>query len=392
MRRLVPWIIAALVVAGLVWAFLPQPVAVELAEIGPRTIEVMVEEEGEAQIREVFTVSATIAGKLHRLNLHAGDPVIAGQTVVAEIGPVAPALLDARARAVAEAGVQAAKAAVDLARAQLAQAEATLEFMATEARRSTALFDRGAIAERVLDNAVLEEKTAAAARDSAQANLTVRERELESARAVLEAADNGGTESCCIKLTAPVSGRVLRVVTENEQVVQPGQPIVEIGDPADLEIAVDLLSRDAVRVAAGAKAVITGWGGAPLAAHVRRVDPSAETRVSALGIDEQRVEVILDLDGAAEDRQLLGHGYRVIAQIALWRGEDVLAIPIGALFRDGSDWASFVAVDGRVELRSIMLGERNGDYAQVLEGLQAGDQVILHPSDQIAEGVRIVAD
>jgi HlyD family secretion protein len=391
LRRLVPWLVAAAVLAALVWAFLPQPVPVELAEVGPRSIEVAVEEEGEARIREVFTVSATIAGKLQRTGLHAGDPVTAGETVVASIGPAAPALLDARSRAVAEAGVEAALSAIDLVRAQVAQAEATLDFMTGEAERATELFDRATIARRILDNAILQQRTAEAARDSALANLTMRERELESARAVLDATEQGGPEGCCVTLTAPVSGRVLRVVTENEQVVQPGQPILEIGDPSNLEVVVELLSRDAVRVAAGAAARITGWGGPALAARVRRVDPSAETRVSALGIDEKRVQVILDLDGAPEDWALLGHGYRVIVGIELWRGDDVLSVPIGALFRDGSDWAVFVAEDGRATLRRIMLGERNGTAAQVLDGLQPGEQVILHPSDRVAEGVRIAS-
>jgi HlyD family secretion protein len=392
MRRLIPWLVAAVVIAGLIWAFLPQPVPVELAEVGPRDIAVTVEEEGEARIREVYTVSATIGGKLNRIDLHAGDPVAARETTVALIGPSAPALLDARARAVAEAGIEAALAAVDLAKAQLMQAEATLEFMATEARRSEQLFERSAISQRMYDNAVLDRKTAEAARDSASANLAVRERELESARATLDTAGDRSPDSCCVRLTAPVSGRVLKVITEDEQVVVPGQPILEIGNPANLEIVVELLSRDAVRVGNRAKAVITGWGGPPLSAHVSRVHPSAETTVSALGIDEQRVEVVLDLEGSAEDRHLLGHGFRVIAQIEIWKGEDILAIPIGALFRDGADWVTYVAADGRAELRSITLGARNSEYAEVMDGLQAGEQVILHPSDQVTEGVRISAD
>ncbi len=389
MRRLVPWIVLVLVVAGLIWAFLPRPVPVEVATVGLQTIEVTVEEEGVARIKEVFAVSAPIAGKLQRTDLHAGDPVTAGQTVVAAIGPSAPALLDARARAVAEAAVAAAVAGVEYAKAELSQAEATLEFMKSEADRALKLYDRGTVAKQILDNAQLKKTTAEAALDSAKANLAVRERELDSARAVLDAADRGGAESCCVKLTAPVSGRVLKVVTENEQVVQPGQPIVEIGDPTNLEIIVDLLSRDAVRVKERARARIVGWGGPPLDAQVRTVEPSAETKVSALGIDEQRVEVTLDLIGNPENWTQLGHGYRVIVQIMLWRGEQVLAIPVGSLFRDGSDWATFVAQDGRAQIRHIVLGERNEDYAQVLEGLEAGEQVVMHPSDQVAEGVRL---
>lgn len=389
MRRLILAVGVLALLAGIVWAFLPRPVEVEVAEVAPRTLQVAVAEEGEARIREVFTISATIGGKLRRIDLHAGDPVLAHKTVVAVIGPAAPALLDSRARGVAEATRSAAKSAVDLARAQVAQSEAALEFMTSEADRSAALFARSAISQRVLDTAILEQKTAQAALDSAKANLAVRQRELESAEAVLGTGDPFCAETTCIDIIAPVSGRVLRVLSESEQVVQPGTPIMEIGNPGNLEIAVDLLSRDAVRVRKGAEAQITGWGGAPIAARVERIEPSARTKVSALGIDEQRVRVILTLHGDPNDWQLLGHGFRVIAQINLWKGDDVLSIPVGALFRDGSDWATYTVQDGHARLRIITLGERNESFAQVLSGVTVGDQVILHPSDLVADGVAV---
>jgi HlyD family secretion protein len=379
-----------LAVLGLLaWAFMPRPVEVDLAGVERRSLEVAVEEEGEARIREVFTVSATTAGRLQRISLHAGDTVTKGETVVASIGPAAPVLLDSRARAVAVATAAAAHAAMDLARAQLAQAEATREFMEGEANRAIALYDRGAISQRAYDNAVLERKTAEATVASATANLAVREKELESAQAVLQADRNGEENRCCVDIVAPVSGRVLRVLTESEQVVQPGTPILEIGDPGNLEIEVDLLSRDVIRVQEGAEASVTGWGGVPIPARVERVEPSAVTRTSALGIDEQRVKVILGLSGSPGDWQGLGHGFRVIARIALWRGDGVLTIPVGALFRDGGDWAAYVVRDGRASLQPITLGERNEDFAQVVQGLAGGDQVILHPSDQVADGVAV---
>jgi HlyD family secretion protein len=391
MRRVI-YALAVLAIAGFaVWAFMPRPVEVELAEIAPRTIEVGVEEDGEARIREVFTISATIGGKLQRIDLHAGDPVVAEETVVAVIGPAAPVLLDSRSRAVAEASAAAAQAATDLARAQLDQAEATLDFMTGEANRAIALFQKGAVSQRTYDTAIREERTARAAVASAIANLAVREKELESALAVLRSDRGGRGDTCCVETVAPVSGRVLRVLTESEQVVQPGAPLLEIGDPGELEVVVELLSRDAVRVQEGAEARITGWGGPPLAARVERIEPSATTRVSALGIDEQRVEVILQLDGDPADWQALGHGFRVIARIAVWQGEGVLSIPVGALFRDGSEWAAFVVRDGRARLTPITLGERNEAYAQVLEGLAAGDSVILHPSDQVTDGASVAA-
>jgi len=388
MRRLIPIAAALAVLAFLVWAFLPRPVEVELAEVASRPLEVAVEEEGEARIREVFTVSASIAGRLQRIGLHAGDEVTEGQPV-ASIGPAAPVLLDSRSRAVAEAAAAAAQAATDLARAQLDQAQATLDFMTAEAARAKELNRKGALSQRAYDNAIREERTARAAVASAVANLAVREKELESALAVLRS-DVGGTgTSCCVEILAPVSGKVLRVLTESEQVVQPGTPILELGDPGNLEIVVDLLSRDAVRVAEGAAATVSGWGGPAVAAVVERVEPSAVTRVSALGIDEQRVTVVLKLTDPAEKWQALGHGFRVIARIALWREAAVLTIPVGALFRDGSDWATYVVREERVVLQRIELGERNEDFAQVLEGLAEGDRVILHPSDQVVAGVSV---
>lgn len=386
MRRLIPLAAALAVLAFLVWAFLPRPVEVELGEVASRPLEIAVEEEGEARIREVFTVSATIAGKLQRIGLHAGDVVREGEPV-ASIGPAAPVLLDSRSRAVAEATAAAAQAATDLARAQLSEAEASRDFAASEANRAAALFEKGAVSERTHDSAVRERKTAEAAVESALANLAVREKELESALAVLRQ-DGGGQGACCVDILAPVSGKVLRVLTESEQVVQTGTPILELGDPAKLEVVVELLSRDAVRVAPGARATISGWGGATLAATVERVEPSAVTRVSALGIEEQRVTVILALDGPADG---LGHGFRVIARIVLWRQDGVRTIPVGALFRDGRDWATYVVRDGRAALQRISLGERNEDFAQVLDGVQEGEQVILHPSDQVADGGKVVA-
>jgi HlyD family secretion protein len=389
MRRLIPVAAAVVLIGALVWAFLPRPVMVELAEVTSRTLLVSVEEEGEARIREVFTVSATIAGKLQRISLHAGDSVTEGETVVALIGPAAPVLLDSRARAVAEASAAAAQAAVDFAQALLAQAEATLEFKIAEADRAAALIDRGAVSRRAHDTAILEQRTARAAVSSALANLEVRNQELESALAVLETGQSTDTGGCCVQIVAPVSGQVLRVLTESEQVVQSGTPILEIGDSGNLEIVVDLLSRDAIHVKEGAEASVVGWGGAPIAAQVVRVEPSAVTKVSALGIDEQRVKVLLGLTAPPEDWRALGHGFRVIARIAIWQGEDILAIPVGALFRDGADWATFIVRDGQAGLQRITLGERNAEFAQVMDGLVAGDQVILHPSDLIAEGVMV---
>lgn len=390
MRRAILVILALATLGLAMWALMPRAVEVEVATVAARTINVTIAGEGKSEIREVFTVSAPIAGRMQRISLHAGDAVMAEDTV-ALLGPVAPALLDARSRAVAEAGLAAAAAAVELAKAQLAQAEAALAFRMTEADRSIALFDRGAIPRHQLDFVLLERDTAAAMVDSARATAAMRERERDSAAAVLDPFGIGGEQTCCVPVTAPVSGRVLQVLTEDDQIVEPGTPILVIGDPGDLVLRVDLLSRDAVRVRPGAAARITGWGGPDLAAEVEQVEPTAVTRTSALGIDEQRVEVLLRLTGDRKDWQALAHGYRVVAQISVLTVQDALAIPIGALFRDGADWATFVVRGNRAEIQPIVLGERDDIHAQVLGGLHPGDQVILHPSDRVLNGTHVTA-
>jgi HlyD family secretion protein len=217
----------------------------------------------------------------------------------------------------------------------------------------------------------------------------VRQKELQRAEAAL--IENEASEGpCCTEITAPVTGRILRVLTESEQVVQAGTPLIEIGNPSDIEIVAEVLSRDAVEIRPGAAAIIDNWGGPPLPATVRRVEPSAITKVSALGIEEQRVPVILDLaEAPGADR--LGDGFRVVARITVWKGRQVVAVPVAALFRQGGDWAVYVVVDGRAELRLVELGRRNSAFSQVTDGLAAGEVVVIHPSDQMEDGVAVVS-
>ena len=396
-RRIVLAVLVLAVIGGFVWAFWPRPVPVETAVIGRHTIEVDIEEEGKSRIRDIFTVSAPIAGQMARLNLHSGDEVIRNETVVASIRPVAPALLDARSRRIAEAARDAAAAAVDLASAQLTQAEAQHDFAKAEAERAEVLIRRESISERAYEKARLDVLAAEAAVESARASLLVRERELDRCwegirlAALMEGDAGAGDSRCCVEVLAPASGRILRVLTESEQVVGSGTPLVEIGDPTDIEIVVELLSADAVRVKQGAAATVQGWGGEVLTARVERGGPPAFTSITALGIEEQRVTVILALEGGPELWQDLGDGFRVIARITLWRGEDLVAIPVGALFRDGADWATFRLEEGRAVVRKIELGQRNTEYAEVRAGLEPGDTVILHPSDRVETGVRVIA-
>lgn len=387
--------VATVVVAGLIYAFWPQPVPVDTALIGKGELVVTIDGDGRTRVREVYVVSAPVPGRVLRIERHVGDAVVANETLLATIQPTDPAFLDRRARAQAESVAKAAEAAFALAEAEQARAIAELDFAQSELVRAEQLAARGNVSQRDLDRAKLIVRTAKAAVATAKATVEIRRFELETARAGLIEPGGSGDEAdgqlCCVDVISPVSGRVLRVMHESETVVVAGAPLVEVGDSRDLEIVVDLLSSDAVRVAEGAEVVIEDWGGRDaLSGRVRQVEPTGFTKVSALGIEEQRVNVLIDFTDPPDRWRDLGHGYRIEAHIVVWLGADVLTLPLGALFRDGDRWAVFVAAAGRARLRHVEIDHANGREAQVTAGLSEGDTVILHPSDLIAAGVRIV--
>jgi HlyD family secretion protein len=340
----------------------------------------------------VFVLSAPVAGQLRRIELDAGDAVTAGETMVAGIEPADSSFLDPRSEQQARAAVRASESAEQAAKAQVEEAEAELEFAAAEVVRMRDLFADGTVSARDLDAAERANKAARAAFAAANATLQVRRFELERARAQLvsPAAREQNDDCECLELVAPVTGQVLRVLRKSAGVVAAAEPLLEIGDPQDLEIVADLLSTDAVRAAPGQRVLIEDWGGPqPLEGIVRRVEPFGFTKVSALGIEEQRVNVIIDITSAPDSWARLGHGYQVEVRVVLWEGDDVVSVPLTSLFRDGEQWAVFVAADGNAELRHVELGQRNGIAAEIVAGLNAGEQVILHPSDRVADGVRI---
>lgn len=391
-RRIVAALAGLAVVALIVWAIWPKPVPVDIGAIKTGPLEVTVEDEGITRIREVYTVSAPIGGKMLRSPREVGDDVTAAKTVVAVIEPTDPAFLDVRTQRVNEAAVQAAVAAVDLAEAQIKQAKSQLAFTQSDLRRAEELAASRTISDRTLEKARLDVTSAEASVASAVATLEVRRRELESARARMIQPGEPTVRSagCCIEVRSPVDGRILKIIAESEQVVQAGAPLLELGDPRDLEIVVDFLSRDAVRITPGAPAYIESWGGdVTLAARVKRIEPTGFTKVSALGIEEQRVKVILDFTGPSEAWRQLGHGYRIIARVVVWHGSDIVLVPLGALFRQGESWAVFVVEKGRAQRRLIKIGERNLHAARVIEGLKPGEEVVLHPSDRVTDEVRI---
>ena len=271
-------------------------------------------------------------------------------------------------------------------------AEAQYEFARAEFARMQELVKEGSVSKRNLDSAERDYKARHAGLDTARAALQVRSYELEVARAQLVSPleTQGSQEACdCIPITAPVSGRILQITDRSERVVREGDVLMQIGDPKDLEIVVDYLSMDAVKIEAGQRVIIDNWGGdEPLEGRVRLVEPFGFLKISALGIEEQRVNVIIDF--AAEDGwEKLGHGYQVETRVVLWDLADVLAVPLTALFRDGERWAMFVDDDGRAQLRHVEVGQKNGVLAEIREGVAAGETVVLHPSDRVSDGTRI---
>ena len=386
--------LAALLVA-IGWAMWPKPATVELAELRKGPLLVTVDEEGKTRIKDVFTVSAPITGKLVRLSLEAGDRVKKDLTAVAIIEPMAPPFLDVRATRELEAQIEAGKAAVALAEAEVNQAAAELEFAESELTRARALMRSKTISERALERARIDVETRRASLARAKSSLEVRKRELESAQArsigPAEAWKGEVPVGCCVTVRAPVSGRVLRLIQESERVVAAGTPLVEIGDPENLELVVELLSVDAVKVREGAMATVEGWGGAPLVAKVTRVEPAGFTKVSALGIEEQRVRTILNLKNDGDSADRLGHEFRVVVKINVYESRNALRVPVSALFRKRDQWTVYTVEGGRARSVPIEIGQRNTRFAEVLKGLPEGAVVVLHPSDRIVDGVEVTA-
>lgn len=390
-RRLV-WIGLGLVgTVLLVWMLWPRPKAVEIAEVGEGPIVVTLDEEGETRVRERFVVSAPVAGRLLRIELEPGDPVVAGETVLAIFQPRDPTLLDPRRRAEVEEAVRALEAELERARHESTSRQAELDYARRDYERAQALGARGILSDERLDAAELAESRAIADADAAQHAVESAAFRLSSARArLMNLADAAGQGDAPISIRAPVHGVVLRLDHESEAVVDAGEPLMEVGDPSDLEVVTDYLSRDAVRIRPGARARIERWGGeGALEARVSRVEPSGFTKISALGVEEKRVNVILDFVTPPEERSGLADGFRVETRIVELECEDVAQIPSGSLFRRGSDWAVFAVVEGRAELRLVEIGARSPDRVEIRSGLAPGDHVIVHPGDSVTDGLRV---
>jgi HlyD family secretion protein len=389
-KRLVRVGVPVIVVAAvLVWAFRPAPVPADFAAVERGPLQVTEDEEGRTRVRDRYVVSAPVPGRMRRIELEPGDPVAARKTVVALFEPSAPALLDVRTVAELEARVRAAQSALGGARADRERIRAELAFAESEVKRAGQLLEERVISAREFD--VVERQLQAAQRslESADFAVTTAQHQLEVARAGLLQGRSGSTTT--IPLYSPVDGVVLRLFQESAGVVPTGQPLLEVGNLDDLEIVSDMLSSAAVRVKPDQPVIIEQWGGdRPLRGRVRRVEPSGFTKISALGVEEQRVNVLVDFDEPREHWRSLGDGFRVEVRVIVWEKEDVLKLPASSLFRHESQWAVYTVQDGRAVRQIVEIGQRSGLEAEVLSGVAAAQQVIVYPSDAVSDGVRVV--
>lgn len=380
-------ILAAALLTAIALGLRPRPVAVEAAPVTRGTLVVTVDEDGRTRVKDRYVVSAPLAGSIARIGLQAGDSVEQGQ-VLARVVPLAPPLLDPRSREEAQARVAAARAVASQSVTAVERARAAHGFARRDSERQRALLAEGATAPQVAEQAELAERMRREDLASAEFGRQVAASELRMAQAALARLADGSAEQFVIR--APVRGRVLRVLQESETAVQPGTPLLEIGDPMGLEIVVDVLTTDAVRIRAGAPVRIERWGGDDtISGHVHRVEPSAFTRLSALGVEEQRVNVVIDLDGPRAAHASLGDGYRVEVAIVVWEQADRLLVPAGGIHRQGDGWAAYVVEAGRARLRAVRIGRRNGAAAEVLGGLREGERVVLYPTDKVEDGARV---
>lgn len=372
------------IVAAIVYAWWPKPVSVEIGVVRRRPLDVEVVEEGQTRVRDRFTVAAPITGMLQRIELDPGDLVEAG-AVIARIEPPAPALLDDRSRHEAEARLAAARAAQRRAETAVAKARVAREQATREAERGRALFEGGAISAQSREELELSEQLAIRDLAAAETERASAEAEVMAARARLGELPPG--RAGAVPVTAPAGGRVLRVLRDSAGPVATGTALVELGDTGELEVVVDVLSSDGARIEPGMPVKLEAWGGErEIAGAVKYVEPSAFTRISALGVEEQRVNVIVRIP---EPPPSLGDGFRVEARIITWHGDDVLSVPISAVFRDQGRWAVYAVEDGRARLRHVELGHRGALAIEVVRGLADGQRVVLHPTDRIRDGVKV---
>lgn len=389
LRRSIPWLSALALLALVAWGLWPKPIIVETGIVSRGPLTVRVSEEGKTRVRNRYIVAASVAGLMRRFTFKPGDEVIAGKTVLTVIEPVTPPLLDPRAIAQAEAAIAMREAAQKQAAESLEATRATAKLATLELERTRSVTRSGTLSQADRDRAEMDAAVKSAEVRAAEFAQQVAIYELAQARAAVERPTSDAAEKP-IEVTSPVSGRVLKVMQESEMVVTSGTQIAEIGDPADIEIEAEILSRDAVIIHPGDAVEIDQWGGdAPLKARVRRVEPAAFTKISALGVEEQRVIVLSDLIDPPDAAKALGDRYRVEVRVAIWHSDDVLIVPAGTLFREGNAWKTYLFRDDTAKLTAIDAGHSDGHFTEILSGLKVGDEVLLHPPDTVRGGSKV---
>jgi HlyD family secretion protein len=385
-------VIALLAAAALAaMALRPRPVPVDLEQASTGLLIVAIEEAGVTRVKDRYVVSAPVTGRVSRVSLEPGDMVREGDTLV-EIAPALSPLLDERTRAEAQARLGAALSALGQARAQGSRAKVAKELAEQELGRARGLAASGSLPRQALEQAEFTVRMSAEEESSAEFARKVAEEEVRVARVALGGDQLKPARDRHVDVVSPVSGRVLRVHQKSASVVQAGTTLLEVGDSRALEVVVDLLTTDAVHVQSGTPVVVQGWGGEwPLAGKVRHIEPSAFTRPSALGVEEQRVNVVVALTDSPERWSALGDGYRVEARLVLWRGENVTKIPLGAIFRHGDGWAVFRLEGGIARLTPVRVGHRGDTEAEIVSCLSPGVAVAVHPGDRVKDGVRVEA-
>ncbi len=390
-RRLVLAAVIAVVVAALVYGFLPKPVAVEVASARRGGLKTTVEEEGMTRVINRFVVSAPVAGYARRITLDVGDRVKKGQ-VLSTLEPQRSRVLDPRTRAEAVARVASSEAALKAAGENAVAAKADAVYAAGELKRIEGLYRPGYASKEKFEQAVADARRMEARSKAAEFAVDVASFDLDAARTALRYSGGagGGETPAIVYIRSPINGNVLKKHRESEGSVGEGQPLIELGDPRALEVVVDVLSSDAVRIKPGNRVLFERWGGqAPLEGRVRVVEPAGFTKVSALGVEEQRVNVVSEFTSPIDAWERLGDGYRVIADFIIWEGGNILQVPTSSLFRHGDGWAIFAVKDGRARLRAVRTGHAGGMYTEIIDGVEEGDSVITHPGDAVSDGVRV---
>ena len=375
---------AVLIIALLAWGFRAQPVLVETIAAKRSPLTIAIEEEGRTRVIDRYIISAPVDGVACRMHLKVGDDVEQDQILLG-ITPLASEVLDPRSRAQAQAKMSAAKSTLRAAEEQARAADAAARLADNELKRLSPLLDKGLISREAFDKVLTEAQTSSANKRSTGFNVDVARYELQAAQTVLEyTAGTDGEPAERVPVLSPITGKILKVKRQCKGPVRTGEALLEVGDPSALEVEVDVLSADAVKIKPGMKVLFDRWGGEqPLEGIVRVVEPVGFTKISALGVEEQRVLIISDFTSTQELWQRLGDGYRVEAQFILWQENDVLQIPASSLFRYQDGWAVFIVEDDHAKRRKVNVGQRNGLTAQILKGIKIDDVVINHPSDEV---------